>query len=263
MKKLLLLSVAVLLCWGCSKDALQSDELNMAGQDAAAARFMVGVGFWGMEDNVRGSATVNGSPGLILKEPTKVTVEAHPNPGFALQYWMIYNEEPSESTSEPRPPYTTGHVGQDSFTEVVSKETWYEPVFEEVLNYTNVMISDMIDYSTVYSDSYIDYTNRYGEQVTFSIRDIYDHYTDGNYLTVQKGSDITFHMRVWLKTGSDKVYCAIRMEPDGSWKNFSDYGLATGELTISNVQNQGMQFGIWASGEDFSGGQLDSSSGGL
>lgn len=126
----------------------------------------------------------------------------------------------------------------------------------------NVMVNDMINHYSLECDSYIDYTDRYGTPVSFNIKDIREHYADGNYLEVQRGSSITFHLRLWNKNGSSgKIYCAIRYEPwgcDGPWVNFSDYGLATGELTIPNIQNEGMQFGIWASDEDFSNGELDS-----
>lgn len=124
-----------------------------------------------------------------------------------------------------------------------------------------VMVNDMIDHSVLECDSYIDYTDRNGTPVSFNLMDIRQQYVEGNYLEVQRGSALTFRIRLWYKnTGSDKIYCAIRYEPWGSggpWRNFSDYGFASGELTITDIQADGMQFGIWASGQDFSGGELD------
>ena len=252
MKKLFLLPLAALLCWGCSKEAIQGGEPGMTGQNAAD-QYVVGIGFYGTTSNPFGDAKVNGKDITTVSPNGTVSVVAYPQDGYQVSYWLKNNAQPPLSTSLPRPSYMSVHQGESSFTETITRETWYEPVFEQIIQneYITIQFSNMVDRTTVETgNSYLTYEDQYGQSHTMSLDEL-----GSNTLEVRNGSNITIHMGAVLKVSGDIVYCAIRKNSADILANFTGNNPVIGDITISDLQDWDV-IDIWAGAEDFSGGEL-------
>lgn len=120
-------------------------------------------------------------------------------------------------------------------------------------DYVYVTFNYMVDSWTLTNDSYVEYTDEYGDVQSVP-------WTTTIEAKVKKETVITLHIDIRRANGgSDKIYCAVRRETggaDGILKNFTGTGPLSGTVLTIPVDDANDYIGLWASLEDFSGGEL-------
>ena len=119
--------------------------------------------------------------------------------------------------------------------------------------YVYVAFNYMVDTWAFTNDSYIEYTDENGNAQSVP-------WTTTIEANVKKGTTITLHIDIRLANGgSDKIYCAVRRENSGVYdilRNFTGTGPLSGTVLTVPINDANDYIGLWASLEDFSGGEL-------
>lgn len=120
-------------------------------------------------------------------------------------------------------------------------------------DYVYVTFNCMVDSWILTNDSYVEYTDEYGDVHSVP-------WTTAIEAKVKKGTAITLHIDIRQNNGeNDKIYCAVRREISGVYEvlgNFTGTGPLSGTVLTVPVDDANDFIGLWASLEDFSGGEL-------
>lgn len=121
-------------------------------------------------------------------------------------------------------------------------------------DYVYVAFNYMVDTWAFTNDSYVEYTDENGNINSVP-------WTATIEAKVKKGTSIILHIDIRQNNGgSDKIYCAVRREIGGAYeilRNFTGTGPLSGTVLTVPVDDANDFIGLWASLEDFSGGELD------